>query len=147
MPSLDRYLQQQAGQDVKKRVTATFVLPDVDGRTVLGYYTLSATSLHLTDLPPDLAKKLPKYPRVPATLLGRLAVSRQCQGMGLGEHLLMDALHRSWQHSRTIGSMAVVVDANDARAVTFYQRYGFLRFPDQPHRLFLPMHTIAQLFP
>ena len=93
-----------------------------------------------------MAKTLPRYPVVPATLLGCLAIDRQLQGRGAGEHLLMDALHRSWQASRQVASVAVVVDAKDNRAVEFYTRYDFTPFVHLPTWLFLPMSVIEQLF-
>lgn len=144
--ALDAYIHQQAGQDVKKKVAATFVQPADDGKAVAGYYTLSATSVQLSDLPPDVAHKLPRYPLVPATLLGRLAVDRKYKGQGLGERLLMDALHRSLGNSEQIGSAVVVVDAKDGDSANFYKRYGFIQFPTQQRHLFLPMKTIEKLF-
>ena len=113
---------------------------------MLGFYTLSAISVDIGSWPEDVAKTLPRYPVVPATLLGRLAIDRQLQGREAGEHLLMDALHRSWQASRQVASVAVVVDAKDNRAVEFYTRYDFTPFVDLPTRLFLPMSVIEQLF-
>jgi hypothetical protein len=71
---LDRYFDVQAGQDAKRRVAAPFVLVDTYG-VVASYHTLSAYSVRLADLSPETAKKLPKYPFLPATLLGRLAIS------------------------------------------------------------------------
>ncbi len=111
---------------------------------VAGYYTLSATSINLSDLPDAIALKLPKYPFVPAFLLGRLAVDKNYRGKRLGEMLLMDALYRSFKSE--IAAMAVVVDAKDDSSRSFYEHYQFLRFPDYPNRLFLPMATIANLF-
>ena len=143
---LDRYLRVQAGQDTRKRVAATFVLCEGTSNTVIGFYTLSAISVDIGAWPEHVAKKLPRYPVVPATLLGRLAIKRQLQGRGAGEHLLMDALHRSWQASRQVASVAVVVDAKDSQAVEFYTRYDFTPFVDGPIRLFLPMRIIEQLF-
>ena len=143
---LDTYLRTQAGQDTRKRVAATCVLCEGTSHTVLGFYTLSALSVDIGSWPEDVANKLPRYPVVPATLLGRLAIDRQVQGKGAGEHLLMDALHRSWQASRQVASVAVVVDAKDSRAVEFYTRYEFIPFDDLPIRLFLPMRVIEQLF-
>ncbi len=143
---LDTYLRIQAGQDTRKRVAATFVLCEGTRQTVLGFYTLSAISVDIGSWPEEVAKKLPRYPVVPATLLGRLAIERQLQGRGAGEHLLMDALHRSWQASRQVASVAVVVDAKDSRAIEFYTRYEFIPFDDLPTRLFLPMRVIEQLF-
>lgn len=143
---LDRYLREHARQDARKRVAAPFVLCEAASNTVLGYYTLSALSIDVGAWPDDVARKLPRYPLVPATLLGRLAVDSTVRGTGAGEHLLMDALHRAVVASRDVASVAVIVDAKDDTAASFYTRYGFVRFPDQPRRLFLPMAVIEQLF-
>lgn len=142
---LDRYLKKLASQDARNRVAAPFVLVDTDDR-VIGYYTLSAFSIVLGELPDPVARKLPKYPVVPATLLSRLAVGLNHRGRGLGEYLLMDALHRSWETSKQIASYAVVVDAKDDGAVAFYPAYEFQVFPDHASRLFLPMKKIERLF-
>ena len=144
--ALDDYLKKRAGQDARKRIAAPFVLTNTGDTRVIGYYTLSAISILLDDLPPEIVRKLPRYPGVPATLLGRLAVDSNYRGLRLGEHLLMDALHRSLAHSGDIASFAVVVDAIDEEAERFYGRYEFRAFPDQAGRLFLPMRKIAQLF-
>ncbi|HEV8384798.1 MAG TPA: GNAT family N-acetyltransferase [Candidatus Acidoferrales bacterium] len=143
--ALDRYLHRLAGQDIKRRVAVAFVLTP-DGTTVAGYYTLSQASVELAALPPEIAGKLPKYPRVPATLIGRLAVGASFRGQRLGERLLMDALKRCLVGSSEIASFAVIVDAKDDQAVKFYKKYGFLELPGVPKRLFLPMATIERLF-
>ncbi len=116
-----------------------------DGPAVLGYYTLSAHSIERNALPDDVAKKLklPKYPLIPATLMGRLAVDLKHQGQRLGEILLMDGLERSYVHSSQVASFAVVVDAKE-NAVEFYRRYGFLQLP-LGLRMFIPMETIEKL--
>ena len=142
---LDSYLQKQAGQDLKKRAAVPFVITP-DHRTVAGFYTLSQYALDLGSVPEEVAKRLPKYPMVSATLLGRLAVSSDFRGRGLGERLLMDALHRALDSSQQIASAAVVVDAKDEHAITFYTKYGFIELPSVNRRLFLPMGTIEQLF-
>ena len=144
--ALDHYLRKQASQDVKKRVALAFVLTP-DGKTVAGYYTLSQHAVELDAIPDRLAAKLPKYPFVPATLIGRLAVSNQFRGQGLGELLLMDALNRCLSGSKQVASAAVIVDAKDGRAAAFYKKYGFIELPKTPKRLFLPMATIEKLFP
>lgn len=143
---LDRYLQQQARQDAEKRVAAPFVLIEPPASTVLGYYTLSASVIAADALPAELAKKLPRYPQLPVTLLGRLAVDQSRKGKGLGEFLLMDALHRSLAAAAEIAAMAVIVDAKDAAAEAFYRHFGFIPLQRQPVRLFLPMKTVAGLF-
>ncbi len=146
--SLDRYLKERATQEIKKRVAAVFVLTP-DGKTIAGYYTLSQYAVEAGELPRELVQHLhlPKYDKLPATLLGRLARSRQFKGRSLGELLLMGALKRALEHSRNIASVAVVVDAIDETARAFYRRYGFIDIPNRPNRLFLPMKTVAQLFP
>jgi predicted GNAT family N-acyltransferase len=143
--SLDRYLRTQASQDVAKHVAVCFVLTR-DGRMVAGYYTISQYCIDLVDLPLQIARKLPKYPEVPATLLGRLAISENYRGQKLGEFLLMDALHRCLQQSSRVASAAVVVDAKNDAARRFYEHYEFVSLPGTPHRLFLPMHTVENLF-
>ena len=143
--SLDRYLQQQARQDAEKRVAAPFVALGPTDLRVLGYYTLCASTLRLADLPDDITRKLPRYPQLPVTLLGRLAVDHGAKGQGLGEFLLLDALHRSLASAAQIAAMAVIVDAKDAAAAAFYQHFSFIPLQANPLRLFLPMKTVAQL--
>jgi GNAT superfamily N-acetyltransferase len=144
--SLDTYLQKRATQETKKKIAATFVMVEGLTSAVIGYYTLSATSILLTDLPDETARKLPKYPNVPATLLGRLAIDSRYQGRGYGELLIIDALRRALQATTEVASYAVAVDAINERARSFYEQYEFCAFPDRKLRLFLPMKTIADLF-
>jgi GNAT superfamily N-acetyltransferase len=143
--ALDRYLQKQAGQDVSKHVAAAFVITP-DGVTIAGFYTLSAHVVSLSELPESVSKKLPRHLKVPATLLGRLAVSREFRGQGLGELLLVDALKRVLLSTREIASAVVVVDAKDERAREFYLRHDFIPLPSQRSRLFYPVQTIEKLF-
>ena len=124
-------------------MAAPFVLLLPDGM-IAGYYTLSSTSVQLGELPAQTVRKLPRYPLVPATLLGRLAVDRRQQGKGYGRFLLADALYRAVRSE--IASFAVVVDAKDDNACRFYERESFVRFPNQPIRLFRPMIDLAKLF-
>ena len=142
VPALDAYLQRQARQDLERKLAAVFVLTS-DGKTISGFYTLSAHSILAADLPEDQAKKLPRFP-LPVTLLGRMGVSQDLQGRGLGEFLLMHALERAWIGSQQVASWAVVVDAK-AGAREFYLKHDFVPLPSQPDRLFLPMTTIEKL--
>ena len=116
---------------------------DAHGR-IAGYYSLSAASFEKDELPSDLAKRLPHYP-VPAAVLGRLAIDRTHQGRGLGETLLLDAIRRVVRASTTIAVYAIIVDAKNERAHTFYERYGFRAFASAPRRLFLPLRTFEKL--
>jgi len=145
--ALNTYIQRQASQDIKKHVAAVFVLT-ADSKTIAGYYTLSQYALDSSGVPEETMRSLglPKYKDLPATLLGRLARSLSFKGQRVGELLLMSALKQALDHSLRIASMAVVVDAKDDPAKTFYKKYGFLELPDHPNRLFLPMKTVAQMF-
>ena len=133
----------QAGQDARKNMAAPFVLVLPDG-AIAGYYTLSSTAVGIGEWPAQTVRKLPRYPIIPATLLGRLAVDRRHQGHGYGRFLLADALYRA--ASSEIASFAVIVDAKNEEARRFYARESFLPFPDQPMKMFRPMADIARLF-
>ncbi len=145
--ALNVYLKERANQEVQKRVAAVYVLTP-DGKAIAGYYTLSQYTIEPGDLPEEAAQRLrlPKYDKLPATLLGRLARSQEFKGAGLGDILLMGALEKALLHSRNIASLAVVVDAKDERARNFYLSYGFIDLPDHPNRLLMLMQTIEQLF-
>lgn len=143
---LNRYLRQQARQDAERRVAAPFVLLPLDSRVIVGFYTLSASLIPLGELPEVMLKKLPRYDHLPVVLLGRLAVDLKAKGQGVGEFLLLDALHRSLQTAQQIGAMAVIVDAKNQSAENFYKHFDFLPFQRTPLRLFLPMHQVARLF-
>lgn len=140
VPALDRYLREQAGQDARRRVAAPFVAT-TDGVRVIGFYTLSATSIELSDIPPAQARKLPRYPRLPATLLGRLATDLSVRGTGLGRVLLVDAITRAVRSE--IASFAMVLDAKDESAASFYAREGFIRLPGTPIRFVRRMDDLA----
>ncbi len=143
---LDNYLHKQANQDIKRKLSACFVINDIETNLLKGYYTLSNKSIYQELIPSELQKKLPKFhSSVPTTLLGRLAVDNRFQGKGVGKLLLIDALKRSFEISKTIGSFAVIVDPLDKDAENFYTKYGFIILPDSG-KMFLPMNTIKTLF-
>lgn len=141
VPELDRYLQHQAGQDARRKVAAPFVLVD-ESDSLAGYYTLSAFSVHLAELPTAIARKLPRYPLLPATLLGRLAISLSLRGQHLGGFLLMDALSRSSRNTSEVASVGIVVEAFDENARAFYLHHEFSPLENHPDKLFLAMATI-----
>lgn len=143
---LDNYLHKQANQDVKRKLSACFVLNDEESNLVKAYYTLANNSIPQEFIPVKIQKQLPKsYISIPTTLLGRLAVDNRFKGKGIGKLLLIDALKRSFEISKSIGSFAVVVDPLDEDAESFYARYGFIKLPDSG-KMFLPMSTINELF-
>ncbi|MBI2313143.1 MAG: GNAT family N-acetyltransferase [Betaproteobacteria bacterium] len=140
--ALDLWLRQTAQQHRKRGISKTFVaVADRAPERILGYYALTACEVVAQDLPADLARKLPN--KVPGIRLGRLAVDRSCQGQGLGELLLMDAIHRSRLVLEHVGVHALFVDAKDERAAAFYRKYGFRAFPDQPHQLVCVLAGLA----
>jgi predicted GNAT family N-acyltransferase len=137
--SLDRYLKTRAGQDVRRKANAVFILSEVgEPARILGYYTLCAMAICQGDVPETARKHVPRYPLVSVTLIGRLAVAKDRQGQHLGAVLLADALQRAFESASTIGSSMVIVDAVDEPAAGFYAVHGFVRLPDSP-RLVLPM--------
>ena len=139
---LNRYFKTQVSQDIKRRVTACFTALDASGR-VAGYYTLASASILLTDLAGSLAKKLPRYPNVPAVRMGRLAVDQDFKSKGLGAALLADALRRAV--TAEIAAYAFVVDAKDESAAEFYAHHGFRATADNPLFLYLPLATVKDL--
>lgn len=143
--SLDQYLKTQASQAVKKGLAAVFVLTP-DGTTIAGYYTLSSYAIKLDDIPMEITAKLTRMPEVPATLIGRLARHIAFRGQRIGEILLVDALKKALRNCEYVASWAVIVDAKNQESSAFYRRYGFISFPGNPQRLFLPMKTAAALF-
>jgi GNAT superfamily N-acetyltransferase len=145
VPELDGYLHHLAGQDARRKAAAPFVMVDVSG-VIVGYYTLSAYGVQLPQFPEAIARKLPRYPVLPATLLGRLAIGRAHRGKNLGRFLLMDALYRSWRNTSEVASVGVVVDALDEVARGFYRHHDFTPLRDAPDTLFRAMVDIEKAF-
>jgi predicted GNAT family N-acyltransferase len=144
---LNRYFHEQVGQEIDKHVCTCFILTD-EQETIKGYYTLSSHSIAKEFIPTDIHKKLklPRYQDLPVILLGRLAIDQNFSRQGLGELLLMDALHRVYEVSRTaVAAFAIIVDPIDENAEAFYAKYGFIKLPGTG-KMFLPMKTIAGLF-
>jgi GNAT superfamily N-acetyltransferase len=143
--SLDVYLKTQASQDMRRKANAVFVLvPTASPQKIAGYFTLCAYGIAPGVIPEEARKHIPKYPVVSATLIGRLALSLDFQGKGLGSFLLAEALRKAWANAAVVGSSMVVVDAIDENAARFYVAHGFVRLPDSM-RLMLPMRTIAAM--
>jgi ribosomal protein S18 acetylase RimI-like enzyme len=143
---LDGFLKRQARQEQDRNVSVCWSLPDPnEHRRIRGYYTLSAYSVKLAELPEGIKKRLPKYQDMPAALLGRLAVDFHYRHQGWGEHLLLDAMSKVLMAAETLGTLVLVVDAKDEQAAAFYRHFDFIPFPSQPRRLFIPVSTIERL--
>jgi GNAT superfamily N-acetyltransferase len=143
--SLNLYLKTQASQDMRRKANAVFVLsPVTSPNRIAGYFTLCAYGLAPGTIPEAARKHVPRYPVVSATRLGRLAISTELQGKGLGSALLAKALEKAYASAVQVGSSMVVVDAIDAGAAKFYAAHGFIQLPESM-RLILPMRTIAAM--
>jgi GNAT superfamily N-acetyltransferase len=124
---LNIFLKQHANQNQSKKIH--------------GYYTLSAGHIECDQLPESVKFKLPKYP-IPIARIGRLAVDKDYKGQGIGGFLLHDALTNVLSIADKMGVFAVVVDAKNDDAKSFYGNYGFTELEDSELTLFLPINTI-----
>ncbi len=139
---LDRYIREQASQDIRRRVSACFMALN-SHRQLLAYYTLASASVLLDQLPSTIQKKLPRYAAVPAVRMGRLAVDKSHRQKGLGCTLLADALTRACRSEIT--AFALIVDAKDHEAIQFYRHHGFMSLSHQGQSLFLPLASASGL--
>ena len=136
---IDAYFRTVVSQDVKRNYAHCYVLVEKETKRLAGFYSLSATDIPLKDMPPDLARKLPRYPTIPAALIGWLGRDIGFRGQEVGAMLLRDAIVRvSASH---IGVYALCADAIDEAAAAFYRRYLFTPFESRPRSLFLPLAT------
>jgi GNAT superfamily N-acetyltransferase len=144
---LDAWFHRQAGQSQRKRLASVWIATtDPEPGVVVGYYSLAPWQIAFEEAPPDLTRRLPKYP-LAATLLARLAIDRRWQGQGIGGVLLADALRRAHVASKIVPVQLFVVHAKDEKAAAFYATHGFRRFPRTPLDLFMPIASIADAGP
>ena len=137
--SLDRYIRERATQDIRRGVASVFVaVGDDQPSRIMGFFTLSAESVVPTDLPPDMAKRLPRHP-IPAALVGRLAVDRDFARRGLGSILLADAVQKAMAAAETVAMTVIVVDPIDDVAQAFYSAFGFRNLQGPQRRMFLTL--------
>lgn len=135
---LDDYIRRYASQDVRRNIARVFIAtPDDDLQQLAGFFTLSAGSVSCSSLPSALARKLPRYP-IPVALIGRLAVSREFRGKGLGSILLADACKKVSQASSVLAVAGIIVDAKDDEAISFYRHFGFMPLQGQAGKMLLP---------
>lgn len=148
---LDEYFRTQAGQNQRRDMSRTWVMPRPDGDSqlpvILGYYTLTLGSIEREHLPLDVTKRLPRYP-LPIVIMGRLAVDQRARGKGYGARLLHDAHQRALAINAQGGCIAVVVDARDEDAAAFYARFGYMplltALEGWPRRMYLPIATLRK---
>ena len=140
--ALDHYFKALVTQDVRRHVANCFVAVETATSVLAAFYTIAAAGMPMLDLPPDITKRLPRYPSLPAVRVGRLAVDHRFQGQGLGGALLADAAAKAL--TEPAAAFALLVDAKNDAAVAFYEHHGFHRFASQPRVLFLPLATAAK---
>jgi len=137
--ALDDYLRKFASQHRRRGVSQTYVLVDSAASTrILGYYTLSAAQLEAGSLSDTERKRLPRHP-IPCIRMGRLAVNLPGRGQGHGRLLIGLAVERCLKARDEVAAYALVVDAKDEHAVSFYQHYGFTACRDAPRTLYLAL--------
>lgn len=138
---VDRWLKEQALQSQEKRLSSTRIL--LDSRdAIAGYFTLSTGQVDFGELPPEVAKKLPKR-ALPIALVAWLGVATRLQGQGFGTMLLAQALNDCFEAGKTFPFIAVVLDCVDEPAKQFYSRWDFRELPGRPMRLFLSASELA----
>jgi ribosomal protein S18 acetylase RimI-like enzyme len=144
-PDLDDWFRRRASQDERRDMARVFVTVDSD-LGVVGFYSISSFALAIGDLPEEIARRLPRYDTVPAALIGRLARDLRARGRGVGDILVADAIRRILDAGRSLAVFAIVVDAKDAAAQSFYKSFGFMPFADRPLRLYLPTASATKAF-
>jgi ribosomal protein S18 acetylase RimI-like enzyme len=140
---IDQYFRETVSQDVQRKYATCFIAREIATDRVAGFYTLSSSNVPLTDVPETLAKKLPRYPTVPAVLIGWLGRHSDYARQGLGEALLFDAIRTV--ATAPIGAHAIFADAIDNQAAAFYAAFGFTPLVRRPHTLYLPVATALSL--
>lgn len=142
---LDEWFRKRAGQDERRNVARVFLALD-ENEGVAGFYSLSAFTLSISEVPDNIAAKLPRYDRIPVALIGRLARDERRRGEGIGELLLADAIRRILGAAQDLAVFAIIVDAKNEAASQFYRSFGFIPFPANPSRLFMLTSTAAAAF-
>jgi len=141
-PALNDWLRQRALKN-ESRFSRTYVV--CDGNQVVAYVCISAGSVERAAAPGKLRRNAPDT--IPVSVIGRLAVSRDDAGKGLGADLLADALRRIAVASKSVGMGAVLIHAKDDAAKRFYLRCAeFIEYPADSRILFLPIETVVAAF-
>lgn len=142
-PALNDWLRHRALKN-ESRFSRTYVVCDDDKR-VVAYFCISAGAVERASAPGKVRRNAPDA--IPVSVIGRLAISRDHAGKGLGADLLADALRRIAVASQSIGIGAVLVHAKDEAAKRFYLRCAeFIEYPEDSRTLFLPIETVVAAF-
>lgn len=140
---LNDFLKKRANQEHKKNISDTYVLVDKpQPQTILGYFTLSNNGVYFSDLPEQIRKRLPGYPSIGTTLLGRMARDYHKTQSGFGNTILKEAMRKSLERG---SFFALEVVAKNDSLINYYISFGFIHFLDDKKHLFLPRATIDSL--
>jgi len=141
-PALNDWLRERALKN-ESRFSRTYVV--CKRSKVIAYFSISAGAVERATAPGKLRRNAPDT--IPVSVIGRLAVSREHAGKGLGGDILSDALRRIAAASQSIGIAAVLVHAKDDAAKRFYMKCAeFLEYPQDSRTLFLPIKTVLAAF-
>ena len=141
-PSLNDFLQKYARKSSEGDISQTHILFDDQQKKIISYYSICNCSIQKNAVASQFAVPVRE---IPATLIGRLAVDKSYKGRGCGTVTLAEALKQIRALSKIIGIKIVVVDALNEAAVGFYQQFGFIKFDDDPMRLFMKVAEIDTL--
>jgi GNAT superfamily N-acetyltransferase len=139
---LNDWLVQRALKN-ESRFSRTYVV--CDGNRVVAYFCISAGAVERATAPSKVRRNAPDM--IPVSIIGRLAVSRDHAGKGLGADILSDALRRIAIAAQNIGISAVLVHAKNDAAKRFYLKCAeFIEYPEDSRTLFLPIETVIAAF-
>jgi GNAT superfamily N-acetyltransferase len=136
--ALDDWLKSKALK-AEGRTARSYVVCD-EGSLVVGYYCIATGAVARQAAPKKISRNAPDP--VPVAIIGRLAVARDLEGIGIGSGMLQDAFQRILQIAQSIGCAAIVVHAIDQDAVGFYAKFNFIEFPGGTRTMFLPLATL-----
>lgn len=143
--TLNQFLHKHALQNQLADAARTYVASELtdSGKQVIGFYTLTASSVAPDESPERIRKGLARHP-VPVVLLARLAIDQRYQGKGIGKGLFKDALLRTAQAADVIAARCLLVHAKDEQAKQFYLRYNLEPSATHPLHLFLLMKDLRK---
>lgn len=141
---LNNFLHKYARQSHDQGGSKTFVVVNGDdNRQVLGFYTLTPTSIDSEKVPVAVRKGLGRH-EVPGFRLSRLAVDQSQQGKGLGGQLMLAAGRRCLRAASEVGGVVMAIDAKNDRVAEWYITYGAIPLVDSPLSLVIPLATMAE---
>lgn len=138
--ALQHYLRKWALDDVKNRVANVFVWPAPSDGTLIGYYTLSAASFDVSDLPATEREGI-SHNLVSAALIGKFAIDKRFERQGYGTRLLADAVLRAF--TSDVAVRTIMLDAKNEGVRSFYELFGFQCFPNTELQMYLPMSVVT----